>query len=104
WSRPRMTALSRRALFPHALQLDRAVRHHDPEGGADGAFDQVDVAAVGADQLGGDREPEPAAAGPAGALERLEQMLARLLRHAGAGIGHLQNRHRALATAAEANL
>ncbi len=61
-------------------QFHRAVGDDDAEGGADGALDQLDVAAMGAHQLGGDGEAEAAAAGAAGALERLEQMLARLLR------------------------
>src|SRR5205085_5661536 len=53
-------------LFAHALQFHRAVRDGDAEGGADGAFDEMDVAAMGADQLGGDDKTEPAAAGAAG--------------------------------------
>src|SRR3984957_10401669 len=70
--RPAMTSLLRPcALVAHAQQLHRAVRYRDPEGGADGAFDQMDFAAMGADQFGGDRQPQPAAAGPPGSLERL---------------------------------
>ena len=56
---------ARRPLVPHAEQFHRAVRDRDPEGGADGAFDQMDVAAMGADQFGGDRKAEAAAAGAA---------------------------------------
>src|SRR3984957_16638162 len=85
------------ALVAHAQQFHRTVRYRDPEGGADGAFDQMDFAAMGADQFGGDRQPQPAAAGPAGGLERLEQMLAGLGRHAGAGIGNVDDRHGAFA-------
>ena len=48
-----------RPLVADALQFHRAVGDRDPEGGADGAFDQMDVAAMGADQFGGDRKPSP---------------------------------------------
>src|ERR1700744_2336573 len=41
-------------------QFHRAVRDHDPEGGAEGALDEVDIAIMGADQLGGDRKTQPA--------------------------------------------
>src|SRR5947199_3571811 len=41
-------------LMANALQFHRTVRDGDAEGGADGAFDKVDVTAVGADQLSGD--------------------------------------------------
>jgi hypothetical protein len=47
-----------------AEQFHRAVRDRDPEGRADGAFDQMDIAAMGADQFGRDRKAQPAAAGP----------------------------------------
>jgi len=57
-------ALRPRPLVADAEQFHRPVRYRDPEGGPDGAFDEVDVAAMGADQLGGDRKPKPAAAGP----------------------------------------
>ena len=76
----------------------------DPEGGADGALDQMDVAAMGADQFGGDGKAKPAAAGAAGGLERLEQMFAGLRRDAGAGVGNLDDRDRALAAAGDADL
>ena len=76
----------------------------DPEGRADGAFHQMDVAAMGADQFGGDRKAQPAAAGPARGLECLEQMLAGLGGNAGAGVGDLDNGDRALATPGDANL
>src|SRR5260370_28069673 len=63
-------------LVAYAQQFHRPVRYCDPEGRADGAFHQMDVAAMGADQFGGDREPQPAAAGPACCLECLEPMIA----------------------------
>src|SRR5215218_145834 len=56
-------------LVADGLQFHRAVRNRDPEGGADGAFDQVDIAAMGADQFGGDCQAKAAAARPAGGLE-----------------------------------
>ena len=59
------------------VELHRPVRDGDAERRADGAFDQGNRAAVGADQLGGDGEPKAGAAGAVRALERLEQMLAR---------------------------
>src|ERR1700674_394405 len=46
--------------------------------------DEPQMAAMHADDLRGDREPEPRAALPLRAGERLEKMVARLLRHAGA--------------------
>jgi hypothetical protein len=48
-------ALRPRPLVADAQQFHRPVRDHDPEGGADGALDQMDVAAMGADQFGRDR-------------------------------------------------
>ena len=61
---------SRGALRPcpfvaYAQQLDRPVWYRDPEGGADGSLHQMNLPAMGADQFGGDRKPEPAAARPA---------------------------------------
>ena len=44
--------LSPRAFVADDLELHRAVGDRDPEGGADGALDQMDVAAMGADQFG----------------------------------------------------
>src|SRR5262249_35050414 len=38
-------------LVAHGLQFHRAIRNRHAEGRADGAFDQMDVAAMGADQL-----------------------------------------------------
>src|SRR3954470_11000179 len=52
--------LRRGPLVADALQFHRAVRDGDPEGGADGAFDQMDVAAMGADQFGRDRQAKAA--------------------------------------------
>src|SRR5712672_1909459 len=69
-----------------------AVGNHDPEGGAQGALDQMDVAAMEADQFGRDGQAEPTAAGSAGGLERLEQMVAGLGGHAGPGVGNFQDR------------
>ena len=51
-----------RPLVTHGKQFHRAVGDRNPEGGTDGALDQMDVAAMGAHQLGRDRQPEPAAA------------------------------------------
>src|ERR1700721_4790076 len=82
-------ALRPGALVADAQQFHRPVRYHDPEGGADGPLDQMDFAAMGANQFGGDGKPEPAATRPSRGLERLEQMIARLLGHAGAGVGNL---------------
>src|SRR5271154_1493478 len=102
-TRPGMTSQSSpRALVADGEQLHRPVRDHDPERGPDGALDQRDGAAMGADELGGDGKPKPAAAGAAGALERLEQMIARLLRNAGAGVGYFHDRDRALAPPGDA--
>src|SRR6266702_2642865 len=52
-----------RPLVTDGKQFHRPVGDRNPEGGADGALDQMDVAAMGAHQLGRDRKPEPAAAG-----------------------------------------
>ncbi len=48
--------------------------------------------------------PRPGAAGAGRALERLEQMRARRARKPGAGVGHLDHHHRALAPAGDADL
>src|SRR5437868_5183669 len=93
-----------RPLAADRQQFHRAIRDRDPERGADGALDQMDMAAMGADQLGGDRKAQSAAAGAAGGLERLEQMLARLGRNAGAGVGDLDDRNRPLAASGDADL
>src|SRR5262245_65430307 len=58
------------------IEIDRAVRDREAEGRADGAFDQADLAAVGAHQLGHNGKPEADAAGAGRALERFEQMRA----------------------------
>src|SRR6187401_46150 len=84
--------------------IDRAVRNGEAESCADRAVDQADVAAMRADKLGRDGEPEPGAATPRGALERLEQMRARPFGDAGAGIGDLDRHDRALAPARDAQL
>src|SRR4051794_39180710 len=57
-------ALSPRAFAAPGAELDRAVRDDDAEGRADGAVDQADLAAMGADQLGCDRKAKPRAAAP----------------------------------------
>src|SRR5262249_3812973 len=64
------------ALAAAGVEIDRAVRDREAEGRADGAFDQADLAAVGAHQLGHDGKPEPDAAGAGRALEGFEQMRA----------------------------
>src|SRR5260370_23051788 len=81
------------------VEIDRAIRNRQAEGRADGAFDQADLAAVGAHQLGHDGEPEPDAAGAGRALEGFEQMRAGLLPESRAGVGDLDHHHRALAPA-----
>src|SRR5689334_2181505 len=78
-------------LVADGKQFHGAVGDDDSEGGADGAFDQMDVAAMGANQLGGNRKAKAAAAGAAGGLERLEQMSPGLRGDAGAGVGDLEN-------------
>ena len=45
------------ALATDAVQFHRAIRHGDAEGGTEGSFHQVDVAAMGADQLRGNGQP-----------------------------------------------
>src|SRR4030081_1481809 len=72
------TPLSPRPLVAHAEQFHRPVGYRDPEGRADGAFDEIDLTAMGADQFGGDGEAQPTAAGPSRGLECLEQMFAGL--------------------------
>ena len=57
-------------------KIDGAVGNGEPQRRADRAFDQADVAAMGAHELGGDGEAKPGAAGAGRALERLEQMRA----------------------------
>src|SRR3954447_14491896 len=93
-----------RPFAAHVMEFHRTVRYGDPEGGADGAFHEVDVATVGADQFGGNRQPEPAAVGPPGALESLEQVVAGFLRNARPGIGNLQDGNGALASAGNTDL
>src|SRR5487761_2455626 len=83
-----------RPLVAHAQQFHRPVRYRDPEGRADGPFHQMNLPAMGADQLGGNRKPEPAAARPPGGLEGLEQMIPGLGRNSGTGVGLLDDRDR----------
>ena len=73
------------------MQRHRAIRNRDPEGRADRAFHQMEIAAMGADQFGCDSQPEPGAAVAGRALERLEQMLAGLGGHARTGIRDLDD-------------
>src|SRR6516225_11925035 len=102
---PATTSPSRpRALAAPGVEIDRAIRDRQAEGRADGAFDQADLAAVGAHQLGHDGEPEPDAAGAGRALERFEQMRAGLLREPWPGVGDLDQHHCALAPAGDADL
>jgi hypothetical protein len=54
-----------RPFVADAQELHRTIRDRDPEGRADGSFHQMNFPAMGADQFGGDRKPEPAAARPA---------------------------------------
>src|SRR5262245_55561815 len=76
---PRRPLASRaRALVPPCPQLDRAVGDGHPEGRPDGALDQSDLAAMSAHQLGRDRKAKAGATRAVRALERLEQMRARL--------------------------
>src|SRR5207249_10586017 len=105
WSTTARVRPSRpRALTAVRVEIDRAVRDREPEGRADGAFDQANFAAVGAHQFGDDGEPEPNTAGAGRALERFEQMRAGFLRKSRAGVGHLDHDHRAFAPAGDANL
>src|SRR6516164_8261098 len=92
------------ALVAAGLKLDRPVRNLDAEGGADGSVHQVDLAAMGAHQLGGDGEAEAGAAGAGRALERLEQMGPRAFGEARPGIGHLDDGDGALAPPGDADL
>src|SRR6266849_1064990 len=73
------SSLRPRPLAAAAVELDRAVRDGEAEGRPDGAFDQANLAAMRAHQLGHDGKPEADAAGAGRALERLEQMRARAL-------------------------
>src|SRR5437868_13974079 len=92
-------SLSSRALAAPGAELDRAVRDDDAEGRADGAVDQADLAAMGADQLGRDRKAKSRAAAACRALKCLEQMRARSVIHTRPGVGHLDHRDGALAPA-----
>jgi hypothetical protein len=65
-AKPAVISLGPRPFAAHAHQFHRPVRNRDPEGRADGALHQMNIAAMGADQFGGNRKAEPAAAGPAG--------------------------------------
>src|ERR1044071_9826204 len=92
---------------PHAavgVELDGPVRDGEPEGCANGALHELDLAAVGADQLGGDGEAEPGSAASLGRLEGLKQMLARPGWKARTGLRHLDHHHRAFAAPGDADL
>src|SRR5260221_14522115 len=99
-----LTGLSPRPRAAVGVELDRTVRDGEAEGCADGALHELDLATVGADELGGDGEAEPGSAAARGRLEGLEQMLARPGREARAGVRHLDHRHRAFAAAGDADL
>src|SRR5919108_509094 len=86
------------------IEIHCAVGDREAEGRADGAFDQTDLAAVRAHQLGDDGEPEPDAAGASRALEGFEQMRAGFLGEPWTGIGNLDHRHRTLAPPGDADL
>src|SRR5215468_1805436 len=92
------------ALVPSRPQLDCAIGNGDPEGCPDGTLNEPDLAAMSAHKLGCDRKPKAGATGAVGALERLEQMRARLRREAGAGVGDLDHHHGALASPGDADL
>ncbi len=61
---PPERVLSSRPLVADAQEFHRPIGNRNPERGADGTFHQMDVAAMGADQFGGDRKPKSTAAGP----------------------------------------
>src|SRR4051794_38724220 len=108
-SLPRWQARDRVGSGPRPLaatgtDIDRPVRDDEAERGADGALDEADVAAVRAHQFCRDREPKPGAAAPGRALEGLEQMSARFLRNAGAGVGDFDRHDRAFAPSGDAQL
>ena len=86
WQKGEILRLRSRALIPYRLQLHRAIRNRDPERRADSAFHEMDVAAVRTHQFRCDRKTEAAAARACRPLEGLEQMVARLLRNARAGV------------------
>src|SRR6266436_6666619 len=92
------------ALAAAGAELDRPVRNGQREGGADGAVDEPDLAALGAHQLGRNRKPKPAAAAACRALERLEQMRPGLFGYPRPGIRHLDYDHAAFAPTGQADL
>src|SRR5258705_8731044 len=81
------------ALVAPRIELDGAVRDDDVERRPDGALGELDLAPMGAHQLGRDRQPQPGAAGAGRALGGLEQMLARLGGKSGGGVVELDERH-----------
>src|SRR5689334_4037006 len=96
--------LSPRPRAAMSIELHRTVRNSEPEGRANGALDELDLAAVGADKFGGDGKAEPRSTAALGRLEGLEQMLASPGRKARTGVRHLDHHHRTLATSGDANL
>src|SRR5690606_37191486 len=72
-----------RSPFPQALTSHDAIGHIELEGRALVGVEQRERSAVPGDELVGDRQAKTRAADPRRALERLEQMLASLARHAG---------------------
>src|SRR5207237_553174 len=67
----------RSRINPGTVRVGGAVRN-DVEGGADRALREADLAAMGAHQLGRAREADAGAAASRRALERLEQVRARV--------------------------
>src|SRR5262245_58349510 len=66
-----------------------------------GRLYEADRAAVGANDLGGDRKPEAGAARPGAALKGLEQMIAGAFRHARTGVADADGDIAAVAGAAD---
>src|SRR3974390_3537741 len=86
------------------LEVDRAAGNGDVESCPYRPRHQADIAAVRVHQLGGDGKPEASTARAGRALECLEQMGARLFRHALAGIRHLDHHYATFAPASDEDL
>src|SRR5262245_14546644 len=91
------------ALTPSCIEVDCAVGDRDAESGANCPWHQPDFAAVCANQLRCNGQPEPGSAGPR-ALKRLEQVGASLFRYARTSIGHLDHGDAAFAPAGDPDL
>src|ERR1700720_846560 len=85
-------------------KLDGAIGNRQPQGRTDRALDQANFAAMGAHQFGGDRKAKSGAAGASRTLESFKQMRARVVGKTGAGVGNLDEHHRAFTAAGDANL